>query len=162
MWMLCCPIEGESAVMIKKWWVLALVVTLALSLTSCGKKKKQTTGNYGVSECAGTIGDFDVYTMPSSGKAGYYDVIVLTYQIAQPGDIATITIADSVGLGYKTLASQVVLQDEDEIFAGTISEAELQKYDTISITPFTTQTNFAEQNSEADATCELPLIGVGQ
>ena len=152
---------GRIVVMMKRWWVLALVFTLALSLTSCSKRKKQLqTADYGFGYCDGTIGSFDIYVIPSKSSPGMYELSIIPVQLDAPGDIAKITIA-SQNLSYKEVVPQVVLQNEQEIFAGNITESDLQNYEILAITPWEAGVTFLEQETDKDALCSLPLPGTG-
>ncbi len=154
---------GRIVVMMKRWWVLALVFTLALSLTSCTKKKSNLFGSdYGFGYCDGTMGNFDVYVIPSASNSGLFEVSIIPVQVAQEGDIVKVNVLNQ-GLPYKELVSQVVLQTDQEIFAGFLTEQEINTYDTIAITPYdpnqALQTDFPYQNNEKDAICSLPMPG---
>jgi len=154
---------GRFVVMMKRWWVLALVFTLALSLTSCTKKKTNLSGSdYGFGYCDGTMGNFDVYVIPSTSNPGLYELSIIPIQVATEGEIVKVNVLNS-GLPYKEMVSQVVLQTEQEIFAGFLSESELQNYDTLAITPYdpsqAINTDFPYQNNNDDAICSLPIPG---
>lgn len=152
---------GRFVVMMKRWWVLALVFTLALSLTSCSKRKSNLqSANYGFGYCDGSFGSFDVYVIPSKGSPGMFELSIIPVQVTA-GDIAKIVVLNQ-NLSYKPMISQVVLQSEAEIFAGYLSEAEVNSYDTLAIIPWDpNQENVTpiEQNNDRDALCALPLPG---
>lgn len=149
--------------MMKRWWVLALVFTLALSLTSCSKKKTNLQGSdYGFGYCDGTMGNFDVYVIPSTSNPGLYEVSIIPIQVASEGQVIKVNVLNQ-GLPYKELVSKVTLITESEIFAGFLTESELNNYDTLAITPYDPnqelQADFTQQNNETDAICSLPLPG---
>src|SRR5690606_24715452 len=110
---------GEIAVMkmvrswMKKWWVVAAVLSLAIVLTSCSNKGKGTVG-YAYGQCDGTMGNFDIYVIPSKAQTGLYEVSVIPYTVAKAGDIVNVTIANR-SLNYKELVNQVVIQPDVEI-----------------------------------------------
>lgn len=142
---------------IKRWWVLALVFALALSLTSCAKRKNlQTDQDFGKASCTGTMGTFEVYTFPLPNDPELFEVRVIPSKLDAAGDIAQITIANSRPT-YKTMVNEVVLAEDEEIRVGVLTSADLQNFDQLVITPFDPSTSFIEQNTEKDAFCELPL-----
>jgi len=150
---------GRLFVVAKRWWILALVFTLALSLTSCSKKKKAVGPNYGFTYCDGTLGSFDVYVIPKQGTTGYYELSIIPVQLDDPGDIVQVTIANG-SRAYKSLVHQVVAVNDQEIYAGTLSEADLDGYDILDISLFDgSGVGYLEQAPAKYATCELPLPG---
>lgn len=145
--------------MMKRWWIVALVFTLALSLTSCSRKKTQLGPNsgYGLGYCDGTLGSFDVYVYETSSP-GLYQVSIIPVSLDAPGDIVSITVANQ-GLAYKELQTQVVLFQDREILAGTLTDTELENYELLAITPYQPGVSFLEATPEKDAVCTLPLPG---
>jgi hypothetical protein len=153
--------KGKFVLKLKKWWLTALVFTLVLPLVSCSKKRKETLqADYGFTQCDGTIGSFDVYVIRSKTNPGTFEISIITIQADAPGDIASITVANS-SKAYKQLIPQVVLNNDQEIFGGYLTESELNQYDILAITPYDPSTNFADQVSAKDALCTLPLPGDG-
>jgi len=152
---------GKIARMMKTWWFLALLLTLALSLTSCSSRNRPYGYHSGGrSTCSGSIGTFSVYVEPSAGDANMYQVLIIPEQLSAPegGDVATVTIANSA-LGYKTLVSNVVLDYGIEISA-YITTAEWEAYDILAITePYEPSVGFVDSESEKDAYCTLPGPG---
>jgi hypothetical protein len=155
------PMKGRRISMMKKWWMIAVVFALALSLTSCGKRSAQNFSTYGINYCDGSMGSIDVYTVPVVGQPGTFKVVLIPVSLAAPGDVATVTVVNQSSLAYKTLVTQVVLNVEQEITAGVLSEQELNNYDLIAITSFVPGIDFLQANPEKDAICGLPLIGEG-
>lgn len=144
----------------KRWWILALVFTLALSLTSCSRgPSKDLQNGYGLGYCDGTIGSFDVYVYKTA-STGIYQVSVIPVSLDSPGDIVSITVANQ-GLAYKELQTQVVLFQDREILAGTLTDTELETYEMLAITPYQPGVSFLEATPEKDAVCYLPLPGDG-
>ena len=133
-----------------------MVLVIGTVITAGCSGKRTSSAPYGLSYCDGTIGSFDIYTVPNS--AGLYEVYVVPVNLAQPGDIVKITIANK-SLSYKELVPQVVAQNDQEIYAGVVSGNELQTYDIIAITPFESGTTFLQGNSQADAYCSVPVPG---
>lgn len=143
----------------KRWWVLALVVTLALSLTSCSRRRSLQTYQ-GYEECSGSLGSFDAYVIPARGNPGMYEVSLIPTSVT-PYDIARVVVLNQQ-LSYRLMVDQVILQPEEQIFVGYLSEAEINQYDSIAIIPWdANQLNLTpiEQNNEKDTVCALPLPG---
>src|SRR5687767_11578121 len=103
---------GRFVAWMKRWWVLALVFTLALSLTSCSSKKKNLQSGYGFGYCDGTIGSFDVYVL-NSGK-GTYELSLIPVQV-NAGDLVVVTLLNQ-GLMLKTMVTQATIQNDQELF----------------------------------------------
>ncbi len=148
---------------IKRWWVLALVCTLALSLTSCSKKKKDIQGNdYGFSDkCSsssadGQIGRFEVYVFPSETRKGMYDISIMPVELERPGYPVKIYLFNQSTLQHDELKSEYVLTDK-EITLGPISEADLSAFDSIYIVQHEAGVSFLDMTPEKEALCELPL-----
>lgn len=151
--------------MVKRWWLIALVFTLALSLTSCSKHRPdealQADADYGFTYCDGTIGSFDVYVIRSKQDPTLYELSIIPVNLDAPGDIARINVANRQP-NYKEMVHEVVLYPNSEIFGGYLTEADLQTYDILAITPFDgSGQSFLEQQAEKDALCTLPLPGDG-
>lgn len=162
--------KGKVITMMKKWWMIAAVLALALSLTSCSRRGTGQFSNYGINFCdySGlegqggiTMGSFDVYTIASTTQAGMFQVVVIPISLTLPGDVATITVIDQATMLYKTLLPEVALTANQEISAGFLTQAELNKYDLISITSYVPGVDFLQANPEKDTICGLPLVGDG-
>lgn len=153
-------LKGRIVVMVKKWWVLALVFTLALSLTSCSSKKRNlNAGNpNGFGYCDGTLGSFDIYVVASPSNAGLYELSVIPVSLDAPGDIVRVAVANN-SLAYKEMVTQVVVNPQQEIFAGYLTVSDLQNYDILAITPYEPGVSFLEGTAEKDAICSVPLPG---
>ena len=149
---------GRFKIVVKRWWVLALVLTLALSLTSCGKRRQvASNGNYGYSECSGTIGAFDIYSFPNGD--GTYDLSIIPFELDAEGDVASIYLSDESFVRYRTGLSEVVLQLDDEITINRISEADLER-GVLAIIPWDPQGEvLPNRQVEKDATCYIPYPG---
>lgn len=154
--------KGKIVNVMRKWWLMALMLTLALSLTSCAKRKLYNqNSNYGFSQCDSTNWQFDVYLFKSTTKVGYYDIVIMPAYIDTPGDIATVTIANNQNGGYRQLINQVVLYANQEIDAGSISNADLNSYPILAITSFDATTNWAQATPAKASYCYLPIPGDG-
>jgi hypothetical protein len=139
---------------VNKWWVLVLVATLALSLTSCGKKRSSWLTSGGGYECDGSMGYFGVSTVPY-GNQGLYQVRLVVFQPDQEGDIVSVTLTDSYSGAYRNLINGLVIQSNKEVMVGVITEDELASYDTLSITPAFDGV-WANQVADKYNDCELP------
>ncbi len=147
--------------MMKRWWVIALVFTLALSLTSCSRAKQtQLQADYGFGYCDGSIGSFDVYVIRSQTQPGMYELTVIPVTLQQPGDIVSITVANK-SLAYKQMVNQVVINPQQQVFSGYLSDTDLTTYDILAITPYAAGQTFLNAQSDAEALCTLPLPGDG-
>jgi hypothetical protein len=146
---------------VKKWWIIAVVFALALSLTSCSSRARQNLA-FGINdECIGTMGEIDIYTIPVQGQLGYYKIVIIPATLTSPGDVATITAVNQSTLAYKTLSPEVVLNVDQEITAGFLSETELASFDLIAITSFVGGIDFLSANPAKDAICWTPKVGDG-
>jgi len=147
--------KGKIRDTVSKWWVLVLVATLALSLTSCGKKRSSwlTSGGY---ECEGSMGYFGVSTIPY-GNQGLYQVRLVVFEPDQEGDIVSVTLTDSSTGAFRTLINGLALQSNKEIVVGLVSQSELTTYDTLSVTPAFSNGTWAEQVADKYTDCDLPL-----
>lgn len=149
---------GRFVLMLKRWWVLALVFTLALSLTSCSKKKSnQNLDVYGFDYCDGELGSFDVYTFPNND--GTYDLSVIPVDV-NAGDVVQISLTNQ-GLTYKDMIPQVALASEEEIYVGRLTESDLDNYDILAIVKPLDGNQQIEilpnREVESDAICTIPL-----
>ena len=68
--------KGKLAETVKKWWMIVLVATLALSLTSCGRRRTNLLS--GGIQCAGDLGDFDVALYPAGNNQ--FEVVIVPYE----------------------------------------------------------------------------------
>src|ERR1700733_3083375 len=98
---------GRIADMWKRWWKFALVITLALSLTSCSTKAPLVSGtNYGFGYCddqnwvtsQGVSGpvSYDVYVIPMG--TGTYQLAIIPIQV-NAGDLIKITLTNNQATG---------------------------------------------------------------
>ncbi len=155
----------------KKWWVTVLVLTLALSLTSCSKKKKDTLqAGLGYRICDNSmdvgdnqtpsIGSFDVYIERSANNSGMFDLYMDLVQPAEAGDIVSVTIMSNSTGGYRQMIREIVLSSSGQrIIVGSLTAQDAEIYDLIAITPFDSTTSFAEQIPQKANFCYIPLVG---
>ena len=156
--------KGRVVLMMKRWWITALVFTLALSLTSCARKTLNVQAySYGQLPCDGSLGNFDAYLIAGQNGATYngqYTLAIVPITLDAPGDIISVTITNS-SLAYKTLIDQVVVNPSQEIDAGPLTDADLATYDILALTPYQAGVSFAAQSNEKDAICYMPQLGDG-
>jgi hypothetical protein len=129
--------KGKVVVMMKRWWLTVLVFTLALSLTSCSKKKNDGNlmSGYGYSQCDdASMGSFDVYLFQSTKSPGFWELWVTPYQVNNAGDVASVSIINQ-SRSYKNLQTEVVLNPGEHIFAGLLTENDINTYDILFIAP---------------------------
>ena len=144
-------------VLFKRWWLLAVVFTLALSLTSCARKNVVVGGNYGFCRCDDpAMGAFDLWILPSKNASGMYEISIIPFQVNN-GDIVKITVANQ-SLSYKEMVSQVVLMTSQEVFGGYLTAADIQNYNILAITPYS-QATFLDQNPTKAVFCQMPQPG---
>ncbi len=136
---------------------------LALSLVSCSRPLTETqAGNadVGFAYCDGTLGSFDIYVVRVPNDLTLFELYVIPVQVADSGP-ATVNIANKTP-AYRTLISQTTFNPGAELFAGHITENDLQTYDILALTQFDgTGADFLNSNSALDAICTLPLPGEG-
>lgn len=140
--------------MLKRWWKFALVITLALSLTSCARKAATQNANYGFGYCDGSLGSFDVYVVPLS--SGQYQLSVIPVNV-NPGDVVSITLTNTAFTGYRPVISETTVNPNQEI-DGNITDSDLTAYNILTITPYAAGPYYS-QNPATDVICNLPLPG---
>jgi hypothetical protein len=141
--------------MVKKWWVLALVFTLALSLTSCSSSAPSLQNGQAFAQCNGDYWSFDVYVEPSASSPGMYEMRLYPVSLNEPGDIAQIVIANNSG-AYEVLKPEITLEPSQEILYSPLSAADLTNYDTLVISPYQPGVSFLQTNGANSTFCTLP------
>ncbi len=144
--------KGKILRIVKKWWALALVLTLALSLTSCSKRRSRY--DFAAFTCDGTLGSFDTYVIPNS--AGKYDLVVIPYQLAVSQPIIQVGLVNSQNNTFKVLEYQVVAQPNAEI-SKEITYSDLVNFDYLAIRPANGGAFSDWSNVAADAVCVLQM-----
>ncbi len=145
---------GRSViVMMKKWWILAVVLTLALSLTSCsGGSDTSLQGS--AQTCTGNQGTFDL-VLNSAGN-GTYNLELDPEEVTQEGIITEIALVDSSG-DYK------VVDQEESLFSGrpvnisNIAASDLQNFSYLVIANYNPQVKFLQMTNPEF--CTLPFGG---
>lgn len=87
---------GRSVVaIVKKFWILAVVLTLALSLTSCSSGNYSGSGGYASLMCSGPLDSFEVELDPNAD--GSYELVLTPTSLSKEGVIAEVALlGDSV------------------------------------------------------------------
>lgn len=152
--------KGKLVAIFRKWWLIALVMTLAMSLTSCANRQRMNYADYGWLPCQGPLGYFEVYVINSPTQPGTYQLSVIPVSVSQPGDIVTVTVANRSN-AYQEKVSQVVLVPNQEIAAGYLTQSDLSTFKTVAITPFQAGANFLDASTPYDTYCSLPGLGDG-
>lgn len=160
--------------MMKRWWLIALVFTLALSLTSCSKRQainQDGASDYGWAACdSDEFGQIDVYVIPNY-TTGQYELYVIPVQLVEPGDVVEVHVANESSQGFRPVIAQTTLNNEVENTA-LLTYADLYNYDSVAIvsfpltgeeanTPLFQRTYRApgETEGQKGVLCDLPLPG---
>jgi hypothetical protein len=133
-------------------------VGLAIAVSSCSNVNSlggQSADGFG--QCNGPLVDADVY-LEAGPSVGLYLLKIVPVSVPNPGDVATITIANS-NLGYRQLTDQVDLIANQEILAGYVSTSDLETFNILDISPFQPNTDFFSGNASGDTTCGIPQPG---
>ncbi len=160
--------KGKVFSMMKKWWMIAVVFALAMSLTSCSRRSNMGgNANFGWNYLCGTtqegennIGTYDIYTEKVTGRAGLNDIHIAVASLDTPGDTVEVWAVRSGDINdNKMILGSVVLMVGSEIFVGTLSDAELEQYDLLILKTPTPGVPFLSANPEKYAQCTLPRVG---
>lgn len=154
---------GNFVFVVKKWWLLAVVFTLAMSLTSCSSKtKKQLQSGQLFSQCTGNYYSFDIYVLPDTSSGSSYMVAVVPQDVNEAGDQVTISFGSTNGT-YQTKENDVALIPGQEIDIRT-TLYELQTYNILTVVPVFEQANppAGQRISEKTTLCEIPVPGTTQ
>ncbi len=147
---------GRSVIaMMKKWWILAVVFTLALSLTSCsgGFDPNLQTGNgVGQTTCSGAKGSF-ILTINQTGY-GMYDLQIDPQQVTPEGIMTQMAFVDVSG------DHQVVYTGS--LFSGRTVHVnahidDLQNFSYLIMATYNPQLQFLQMT--APTRCDLPFPG---
>jgi hypothetical protein len=151
-----------------KWLILALVVTLALSLTSCGGRNKNIGSGAAYLNCNDN-GNLDIYVQPSSQGSDYFQIVIDPQSLNTENIVAQVALAAESG---QNLSSQVISQGTVDsgvqIYSRPINYNELATYTHIVITPAydgngtpLSVRQGLEQYRQYSSVCELPFPGDG-
>lgn len=152
----------------KKWWMIAVVFALAMSLTSCSRRNNMSgNANFGWNFLCGTnqegennVGNYDIYVEKAQGRAGLNDVHIAVASLDTPGDTVEVWIVRSGNINdNKQILGSVTLMTGAEIYVGTVSDAELEQYDLLVLKTPTPGVPFLMSNPEKYAQCTLPRVG---
>ena len=137
---------------IKKWWILVVVATLALSLTSCGKKRSRLMS--GELPCEGELGSFALSTLPYG--RGTVQLIVYVDYLDYDTDL-TLTLFDSQTGSNEFLTNVRTVEGAKLVY--NIPESYVYDFDELRITPTDNSRPWSSQSPTIFADCELPLPG---
>ena len=147
--------RGRIVKMVKKWWIIALVFVLALTLTSCSKKNGVT--NQGVlSKCDNPNFAYIDMTVEPSTQGGVYNVYAYP-QAINPGSIVRIGIDDASG-NFRILTDQVALNPGVKSYVGQVTDADFSSFDQIAIQSYPQSPAvcaFQDECTGLNAQCEL-------
>jgi hypothetical protein len=153
----------------KKWWMIALVFALALSLTSCAKKR-ETQSTQGFTQCDSSLnqsvqslGQIDVYTRKIVGQQNRYELIVVPIQLAQPGDVVDIHVVNKASFQFLPMIQGTSLDNNQPLVAGTLTQADIDNFDVVTITYYQPGLDFLSilrgTNPQKANVCTLPYPG---
>jgi len=151
--------NAKMGSIIKKWWVLALVIVLTVFLTSCSSKKKnRNTGTFGFTKCDGTLGGYDLYTAPAHDRTGIYRIIIVPVPgLVTPGNIVSMAVASTQTQQFLVLQTQAVVNPNVEINVGEITKTQLLINDRFIIQPYEPGVRFDQSTRPEFTSCNLPL-----
>lgn len=148
--------KGKMKETVRKWWVLVVVATLALSLTSCGMKRSSLMSGAGGVACNGDLGYFSVATFPIGNNE--YELRITALEINDPGDIVDVALVYPDPYDYKVLVPETSLQP-GKVLRLRISDVDLESYEYVSLTSATPGQIYAGANKEKANDCYLPFPG---
>lgn len=153
---------GRIVLAVKKWWLTALVFTLALSLTSCVRKRSDyIQPDVGVGACDDAqVGQIDLYVKRSDAQPDFFEVYAVPYYLVEEGFIAQFNVFNAQPAS-KLMQPQIVLYTGQSNFLGYLSTEELEFYNEMAITPSDPSTTFLEQQTDQFVRCALPAPGDG-
>jgi len=140
--------------MVKKWWILALVLTLALSLTSCSSSKKNRgllSGGGNTIACDGTLGQFDVTVSPTN-TADLFILSIIPTQNVTSGDLVQVAIGNSQNI-FRTVVNSAVVFPGVEMTA-FITQNDLNSFNIVAI-QLGINANFTQPQFSENASCQL-------
>lgn len=151
---------GRTVVaMIKKFWILAVVFTLALSLTSCSSGKGNYSGGNSGLDCSGPKDSFYVEIVQGSGSA--YDLVLTPTQVSTEGVLAQIALLGDTVNQLQVKENMVTLYTGLPIHI-SVTLDDLQNFRSIGVGHMNlNQPNQAFTQMAAGAICQLPLPGDG-
>jgi hypothetical protein len=135
------------------------VIFLPVFFTACSNTNSGTTEPLqdGFAECSGNFGDFDVYLTVSS-NAGVYQMNIIPVNVPQTNVEGTIAIANS-NPSEEILLNEVDIVQNQTINVGTITDAQLQNYNILAITPYSAAVDYLSASSSGDTICYVPQPG---
>lgn len=111
---------------------------------------------YANTQCTGTMGDYDVYVSKDPTNSDLLSLYVVSYQIRQAGDIATVVIANG-SMDSQTVMDQIVFENNASVHLGDFTRAELTKFNLIDITSYVAGVPYSEASPDFYTTCRFNI-----
>ena len=150
---------------VKKWWLVALVFTLALSLTSCSRRSAEGfVADIGVGPCDSDDGSMqvDIFVRRSPAQANLFEVYAVPAYLSPDVEGQNFQFnAFNRSPAAKNLVPSVTLVTNQSYFLDYVSEDELVFYDELAITPEDPSTDFLNQETDFFVSCNFPVPGDG-
>ena len=146
----------------RKRWLCALVLTLALALTSCQKRKVDYIApQIGVGPCDDqSVGQFDVYVRMSPAQADMFEIYIVPYYLNDEGFVGQVN-AFNAQPAAKLLQPYIIFYTGQTYFIGYLSADEVNYYTELAITPADPSTTFLDQQTDQFVRCAIPQPGDG-
>ena len=145
----------------KKWWVLAVVVVLAMTFTSCSSRNRQLLGYQAYAYCQGDRWSFEVAI---EAEGNYYNLIINPIDNVEQGDIVGLYMSDaSSGADYLPLKENIPFYDGGVFKIRGLSLDEFNRYEALGLVPWDGVTSYPEHiaNGSEGTFCALPYPGDG-
>lgn len=151
---------GRTVVVIlKRWWMVALVFTLALSLTSCSSGQNNLYGGSAAYDCRGPKDSFLVELYPQTGNT--YTLSLTPTGLSTEGVIAQIALIGDTINQLKTVYTTVTLHSGMPVEINVTLD-DLLNYSNVGVAHYNQNNPTALfPQMTAGAICQLPLPGDG-
>jgi hypothetical protein len=151
---------GRTVVaMMKRWWMVAVVFTLALSLTSCSSGNSDYSGGAAAYDCTGPKDSFLVELYP--GVGGAYDLVMTPTGLSTEGVIAQIALMGSTINQLQIKVNQTTLYTGLPVHI-SVTMDDLLNFSNVGVAHVNANnTTLLFPQMTAGAICELPLPGDG-
>ncbi len=120
--------------------------------------ESEDLSSYGLVYCDGIYGSLDVYTIKNPSLPGTYLITIIPVSVTNLGAKVSIVVADSSNFALKLVASEAVLNVEEEILGhGYLTESELSNHDRIVF--YQPDLQLTEQDGSSVQSCYLAKPG---
>ena len=143
------------------------VVIFCLVLASACAPRKATRELFqqGFGECNNGnntgIADFDVVLQRSSTRKNFFELRIIPVDVPRAGEIIRVGIGGGAS-GVKELVPATTLRKDKQIFAGYLTNSDIDNYPQIVIAPYDGgQTALSESATGLEVLCPLPVNDVG-